>query len=134
MTKEALAIWSANIQTILFGVGTGGFGAALHDKNPAYTSQSIVNNQYIEVLTELGVVGLLAFISLLLFPMYRLFRLHQWALLAILGALYSQWLFFSGNINVPHLWVILAVAYAFPYLYTSTHEYRNSSQSIRKRV
>jgi hypothetical protein len=134
MTKEALAIWATNIQTILFGVGTGGFGAALHDKSPVYASQSIVNNQYIEVLTEMGLVGLLAFTSLLLFPMYKLFKLRQWALLAILGALYSQWLFFSGNINVPHLWVVLAVAYALPYLNTSTHEYRNSSQSIRKRV
>lgn len=134
MTREALAIWSANIPTVLFGVGTGGFGTALHDKSPTYASQSIVNNQYIEVLTELGIIGLLVFTSLLLFPIYKLFKLRQWAILAILGALYSQWLFFSGNINVPHLWIVLAVAYALPYLYTSTHEYRNSSQSIRKRV
>jgi Kef-type K+ transport system membrane component KefB len=134
MSQEALAIWLTNSQTILFGAGTGGFGAALHNKEPAYASQSIVNNQYIEVLTELGVIGLLVFLGLLVFPTYTLFKLRQWTILAILGALYSQWLFFSGNLNVTHLWVALAVAYALPYLYISIHEHRDTSQSMLKRV
>lgn len=112
MAKEAIGLWQKDIGTVVFGIGAGGFGAQLHRANALYSVGSIVNNQYIEVLVELGAVGLCLFLSLLLFPLWRLFVTKQWLGLSVLVAYYAQWFFFSGNTNIIHVWLAIALAYA----------------------
>lgn len=117
MRSEALKLWSQNPISVLFGVGIGGFGKKIHEQNSQeYSINSIVNNQYVEVLTETGLVGFILFICVLGGALYLSIHYKAWPLVILLGAFYAQWFFFSGNINIPHLWLILSVAATSPLL------------------
>ena len=113
MIKEALRLWSQTPLTILFGIGIGSFGFTLHDQAPEFSISSIVNNQYIEVLTETGILGLILFLFILGYPVLLLVRKRQWLPVAIIAALSIQWLFFSGYPNVIHIWIVLALVYTY---------------------
>ena len=65
MAEAAWKLWTLSPSTILFGVGSGGFGATLHASDARYAENSIVNNQYLEVLVELGLIGLLLLVSVI---------------------------------------------------------------------
>lgn len=109
MSQEALNLWRESPLSILFGIGMGSFGATLHDKNPTHSISSIVNNQFIKILTELGLVGFAVFILLLFTPLWHAYRKRYWILIVVSISLYTQWLFFSGSFNVPHLWLFIAI-------------------------
>lgn len=106
MSNTALNIWKSTPQTSLFGVGIGGFGASLTPSNPG----KVVNNYYIELLVETGIVGILLFIAFISLLVWRLALLRQWLFLALIAALFTQMSFFSGNANIIHVWVIIGVA------------------------
>lgn len=112
MSEEALELWRQSSATAVFGIGTGGFGATLHNEKPEHRIESIVNNQYLETLVETGLIGLALLLVLLVYPVALLIRKPYSPIIAILVGLYVQWCFFSGSINVPHVWLLLAVAYA----------------------
>ena len=126
MSQEALKLMNRDTFTFMFGVGVGGFGAAIHQKNTTYALGSVVNNEYLQVASELGLIGLVLFGTLLLLPVYGLLKLKQWPLLSLLLAFYTQWFFFSGHINTLHIWLTLAIAYSI--LLQSKH-YSNADQS-----
>jgi len=108
MSSEALRIWQRNPATTLFGVGTGGFGASL--SNPA--NGAVVNNYYLEMLVELGIVGILLFVGLLSTLGTRLYRAKSWLLLSLLAGYAVQLSFFSGNANIVHVWVLIGIVVA----------------------
>jgi len=110
MSQEALRIWSQNPQTILAGVGIGGFGVTLHDQRPINSIGSIVNNQYLEILAETGLIGLTLFMAVIGYAFTVLIRNRRWLFVGILSAFCIQWLFFSGNVNVLHVWTFLGIA------------------------
>lgn len=110
MSAQAVSLWMTNPYTFLFGVGSGSFGATLHDKNERYPADSIVNNYYLEILVETGLVGLGLFLGFLGYLLYRLFQVRQTLTVVILFSLLVQALFFSGNANVIHLWAVIGVA------------------------
>ena len=97
-------------QTALFGVGVGGFGTALHERYPSYPVGSIVNNTYLELLVEIGVIGLSLFIATLGYVAVTLYRNRAYVGLGATAAFSLQWLFFSGSANVLHVWVFFALA------------------------
>ena len=134
MSKEAINLWKQNARTIVFGTGTGSFGTLIHAKNHTYATNSIVNNEYLQVLTELGIVGFILFILILAIPIWLSIKNRRVLPFAILIASYLQWLFFSGHINVIQLWVAIAVIYAY-FLYskedTIEQAKKSGSQSIR---
>lgn len=107
MTSEALGLWRSSPHTVLFGLGAGGFGAALHAKNPLFPVGSVVNNYYVEMLAELGVVGFGLFITFLTLLFTQIIKHRQWLLLTVLGALLAQMYFFSGNANIIHIWAVI---------------------------
>ncbi len=113
MSEEALRIWQRDIFTTLFGVGAGGFGASL----PRPAQGAVVNNYYLETLAELGIVGLGLFMGTLGTIGTLLVRNRQWLSLAILLGYTVQFIFFSGNANIVHVWVLIGVlaAIATPY-------------------
>ncbi len=111
MSKEALSIWTRDVRTILFGVGIGGFGVTLNAKDPTYLVKSIVNNQFLEILVETGIVGLGVFLSILGLLFTLFIKRRNWLLVALLPAYCVQWCFFSGTVNVLHIWLLLALAY-----------------------
>jgi len=108
MSSEALRIWQRNPATILFGVGTGGFGASL--SKPA--NGAVVNNYYLETLVELGVVGIVLFVGLLGTLGAYLYRTRSWLLLSLLTGYAVQLSFFSGNANIVHVWVLIGIIVA----------------------
>ncbi len=98
LSETALRTWAQNPQTILFGVGLGGAGTAMHAFNPGAvaTPKEIVQNQPISILLELGLVG-----SILI-------------LLALTIAFFAPWLY-SAKIS-KHLNFSLARHPALPLL------------------
>lgn len=113
MAETALKLWSSTPGTVLFGVGSGGFGTSLHQADSTYPKNSVVNNHYLETLVELGLVGLAVFIGVIGSVLLLLIRDRAWLAVAIITAVTLQWLFFSGSINVLHIWVLLAASVAF---------------------
>lgn len=114
MSQEALALVGDSPARLLFGIGTGSFGATLHDKSSTHSVTSIVNNQYIEVLTELGVIGLGLFIGFFALVYRTLIIRQAWLFIPVISAPLVQWLFFSGYPNVLHLWPLLGLALILP--------------------
>lgn len=114
MTQEAIGLLSDSPIRTLYGIGTGSFGATLHDKYNTQSVTSIVNNHYIEVLTELGIIGIGLFVGFFGLIYRTLIAQRQWLFIPALSALLVQWLFFSGYPNVLHLWPLLGLALILP--------------------
>lgn len=110
LSQLAFNTWAANPLRILFGVGIGGAGVAMHEQYPDETdARQIVQNQYIEILLEYGLVGILLFVSILIgFLMGT--RNAKWAW-AFLIAYMVQWNFFSGYPNALHIYLTLTVLF-----------------------
>jgi len=110
LSQLALGAWSSSTTTALFGAGVGGAGMAM---NSAYPDQigvkEIVQNEYMEILLELGLVGFLFFAGIL-FGLFYVTRQHKW-LWAVIVAFLAQWFFFSGYPNALHIYLILAVVF-----------------------
>ncbi len=114
MSREALALLKDSPAHLLYGIGVGSFGVTLHNKYSAQSVASIVNNHYVETLTELGMIGIGLFIGFFGF-VYRALILRQaWGYIPAVSALLVQWLFFSGYPNVLHLWPLLGLALVLP--------------------
>lgn len=120
MASDAIALWSHDGSTILRGVGVGGFGESLARANPGYARGNVVNNQFIEILTELGVIGLGMFIASLAYPVYAAYRRRCWVGSIMIVALVIQWNFFSGNPNALHIWTVLGLTYAYATYHSRT--------------
>lgn len=112
MSQKALSVWSAQPGTILFGVGIGGFGKTLHEADPAQAIDSVVNNYFLEMLAELGVIGFGLFAASIGYLLYRLVIRRYALLFALIVGFLVQWCFFSGNANVIHVWALLGAALA----------------------
>lgn len=112
MSQIALNLIKHNILYIFFGIGVGGFGATIHQQYPQHSEASIVNNQYIEVLIELGTIGLGLFMAFIILVIRQAYIARFWPLLPGLIAIMTQWIFFSGYPNILHLFPLLGVAVA----------------------
>lgn len=109
MSEKALELWSRNVSSVIFGIGYGGFGATLNAADSTHSLSSIVNNYYLETLAELGLVGAILFISLLAYLIRQIIKSRAWIFAPILAGFMIQWLFFSGNANILHIWLIIAL-------------------------
>jgi hypothetical protein len=109
MSSEAVNIWNSSTRTTLFGVGVGGFGRSLQSVHPEAPASSIVNNFYLELLAETGIVGVVLFLSFIGALIYTGFKKRHYLLLSLVAAFLVQWCFFSGTSNVVHIWVIFGM-------------------------
>lgn len=104
----ALQAWQKSPWTILFGVGVGGAGVAMHQVDPTNIgAREIVQNELAERLLERGVVGLSLALVVVGWLFYGL-REQKW-LWAIIASLLFQLLFFSGYPNALHIYLILII-------------------------
>lgn len=102
----ALEVWQKNLQTMLFGVGIGGAGVAMHQGFPDQIgAREIVQNEFVERLLERGVIGLGLSLAVLGYVFY-LTRHKKW-LWAIIIALLLQLNFYSGYPNAVHVYLTL---------------------------
>lgn len=120
LSSTALRTWIHSPWTILFGVGLGGAGTAMHSLYPDLVTspKEIVQNQFISLLLELGLIGVL----LLVFAFYLAFfsrygrpRLRSHPTLPLLIALLLAYLvtlnFFAGLPNALHIYLLPPLLY-----------------------
>ena len=108
LTKSALEVWSSNPKNLLLGVGIGGAGTALYENQKVGTPKEIVQNQYISLLLEIGLIGITG-VSLSLFFIFRYFKntIGIFTYTAIIAYGISL-LFFAGLPNALHIYLLPA--------------------------
>lgn len=114
-TRSSLALrrWGVDLPTVLFGVGVGSAGMAIHQAFPEELgAREIVQNEYIEVLLERGAIGLASFLAILV-GLLMVSREQRW-LWAVIAAFMVQWNFFSGYPNALHIYLTLVVIALVP--------------------
>lgn len=110
LTKTALAAWRSNrLGQQLFGTGLGSAGIVLARQTGSRYQKEIVQNEFVEVLLERGLVGLALLGGLVALYGRLCFQRRDYLVLAILVAYLMQWCFFSGLPNVLHIYLVLAL-------------------------
>ena len=108
LSRLAIATWAQKPSTILFGVGIGGSGVAMHETFlDQRAAREIVQNEFVEILLENGVVGAAIFLCIIIGLFYKT-RRKKWTW-AIIAAFLIQWNFFSGYPSALHIYPILAM-------------------------
>lgn len=110
LNEIAIKTWKSNPKRVFLGVGLGGAGKATHEFDGTYSEKEIIQNQYLSILLELGVVGLAAMVlsigSAALFAKLGKTNMVFWTLsvayLITLG-------FFSGLPNALHIYLLMPV-------------------------
>jgi len=113
LTGQALETWWYDPVISLFGVGLGGAGQAMANYTGQISSLAIVQNEYAEILLELGFIGFALFF-IMIAGLFYVTRHKKW-LWAVLAAFITQWFFFSGYPNALHIYLILMVIVASCY-------------------
>lgn len=110
LTRTALAAWRSNqLGQQLFGTGLGSAGIVLARQTGSQYQKEIVQNEFVEVLLERGLVGL-ALLGGLVVLYGRLYsQRRDYLALVILVAYLTQWCFFSGLPNALHIYLVLAL-------------------------
>ena len=110
LTKTALAAWRSNrLGQQLFGTGLGSAGIVLARQTGSQYQKEIVQNEFVEVLLERGLVGLALLGGLVVLYGRLCFQRQDYLALAILVAYLTQWCFFSGLPNALHIYLVLAL-------------------------
>ena len=110
LTRSAIKVWSQDFKTIMFGVGLGGAGEALYNAGLTEIPKEIVQNEYVSLLLEIGVIGIL----LLIFTLILIFRLiiknpANSMLMTLILAYGITLCFFSGLPNALHIYLLPAL-------------------------
>lgn len=108
--KGALKTWSKDFKTIMFGVGLGGGLKGMYESGNYPSSQENVNNEYINVLLEGGLVGVLLLILSLILAFKIIYKMSGRLYLFTLVIIYLvSLLFFSGLPNVLQIYLLPVV-------------------------
>ena len=110
-TKVALKTWANSPQNFIFGVGLGGAGVAMYSQDQSLGStKEIVQNQFVEVLLELGIIGfgiVAAFFIQIFLYFIATHRTQDHNLALIMMAAYTvSLIFFSGLPNALHIYLL----------------------------
>lgn len=110
LTKTALAAWRSNrLGQQLFGTGLGSAGIVLARQTGSQYQKEIVQNEFVEVLLERGLVGLALLGGLVVLYGRLCSQRRDYLALVILVAYLTQWCFFSGLPNALHIYLVLAL-------------------------
>ena len=110
LTKTALAAWRSNrLGQQLFGTGLGSAGIVLARQTGSRYQKEIVQNEFVEVLLERGLIGLALLGGLVALYGRLCFQRRDYLALVILVAYLAQWCFFSGLPNALHIYLVLAL-------------------------
>lgn len=135
LSSTALATWTQSPSTIIFGVGLGGAGIAMHHFDPIAnpSPKEIVQNQPVSLLLETGLLGVILLLAALYFafhpgspqdPKTSPFWSHP--ALPLLCALIVAYLismqFFAGLPNALHIYLLPPLLY---YLFLPNHQSLN---------
>ena len=108
LNKYAIQTWKNN--NIWFGVGLGNAGVAMN-KQYLTGQKEIIQNEYINILTELGIVGVVILIIVIIYMIKK----SKWPKSAVIIPIIIAYLvtlgFFSGFPNILHLYLLTPVIY-----------------------
>ena len=114
--RIALELAPKSAKTLLFGYGLGSAGEVMYREGKTTTPFEIVQNEYLSLLLETGLIGLLlailAFVVLVI-CLKKLNRPERYLLEAIVISFLISLLFFSGLPNAVHI-------YLFPVFFAIT--------------
>ena len=107
ITEAAIKAWKNNI---FFGVGLGNAGKAI-SKETGDWEKEIIQNEYINILTELGIIG----VALAVIAIIYMAKKSKWPKSAVFIPIVIAYLitmgFFSGFPNVLHIYLLTPVIY-----------------------
>ena len=107
ITENAIKAWKKNA---IFGVGLGSAGKAI-SKETGNWEKEIIQNEYINILTELGIVGVVILVAVIIY----MIKVSKWPKTAVIIPIIVAYLitlgFFSGFPNVLHLYLLTPVIY-----------------------
>lgn len=108
LTKDALDVWNDSPSNLLFGTGVGSAGIKMLEKDPELgTPKEIVQNQYAEILLELGLVGavlvIVIFITTIALDNFVFFK--NPLLIGTTAAFLVSLVFFSGLPNALQVYI-----------------------------
>ena len=114
LSNAAVGVWKKDFGNVMIGVGLGGAGQALYVNGMSASPKEIVQNEYVSLLVEIGLVGI-GLLALTLALIIRVMLRSEAALVLItLAVAYGiTLLFFSGLPNALHIYLLPALFIAF---------------------
>lgn len=104
--------WRKDVVTLLFGLGSGNLGSFAHAQDASIPLSLTIYIQYIFILVELGVIGLVSFVWISILSIKRALRaintkasVMQLSIASILVAFVVQYFFFGSYINTIYIWL-----------------------------
>ncbi|MBR2589219.1 O-antigen ligase family protein [Candidatus Saccharibacteria bacterium] len=115
LNSLAIDTWVSSPKYFLVGTGIGAAGIAMHEKHPIELGpKEIVQNEYVSLLLETGVLGCLIILAVLIFAVR--FIPKNPLFLAILVSFAFSLLFFSGLPNALHVYIL-------PFLFATKYNF-----------
>ena len=117
LANDALDVWNDSPTNLIFGTGVGSAGTKMLEKDPELgIEKEIVQNQYAEVLLELGLVGVVLIVLMFVKTLYlgravdpisgpMDFIMNPLLLASVVAFLVSI-IFFSGLPNALHIYLL----------------------------
>ena len=101
LSKAAFDIWKKDFKTMIIGVGVGGAGQALYDNGLSPAPKEIVQNEYMSLLLETGLIGVFLFVLMVILTVKVALKKYKIAevVLPLMVAYGISLLFFSGFLN-----------------------------------
>ncbi len=110
LNEIAFKTWDVNNKW--FGVGIGGAGVAMSRQSDELGSKEIIQNEFINILIELGVVGYILLFILVGVICKNLYKMKGWIFMVpIITAYLITMCFFSGFPNVLHIYLMTPILY-----------------------
>ena len=109
--RIALELSSKTPSTLIFGYGLGSAGEIMHKEGKTTSSYELIQNEYLSLLLETGVLGLLfaaLTVTVVFIATRKLARPHYYLLGSIILSFLLSLLFFSGLPNAIHLYLFPA--------------------------
>ena len=107
LSKEAVEVWKGDAGTIIGGVGLGGAGQALYMKGLSDSPKEIVQNEYVSLLLETGLIGVMLLVLTVVLVIKAVLKSKATSvLLALMVAYGITLMFFSGLPNALHIYLL----------------------------
>lgn len=111
LNADAMETWAQSPKTMLTGVGLGGAGRAIAEYKQDRGEREIVQNEFISLLLEIGIIGHLLLLWLLFQLIHNRNKKTSIVFWAIIFAYLISMNFYSGITNVWHIYLFTPVLY-----------------------
>ena len=116
LTEAAFTVWKKDLTTMMFGVGLGGAGQAMYVNGLSSSPKEIVQNEYVSLLLETGLVGLAMFVLTLVLIVRGVWKSGaRMAILSLLVAYGVTLMFFAGLPNALQIYLLPMVLCALTF-------------------